>query len=227
MTKRPSCDGAAATLLRQRATYWLYEQQRETCKQHKHTAEIVWQQRIGNVGDLNRRSEGGIIRKARFGCGGGRVSGQRLLKPFQVHNNHRVESLTLNFINGGADGTDEGQADVGNKQIRDSICIQARLLWLAPETIGNYHFLRLYLGEQQAPEPLRQQQQEFQAAQRDDPFEANQYLITLSLYGVSPNDPQLPATGSVISFSPTEFSIYRNCCQVNAKLSAIKTINDP
>ncbi|ETP31533.1 hypothetical protein F442_19606 [Phytophthora nicotianae P10297] len=117
--------------------------------------------------------------------------------------------------------------DVGNKQIRDSIRIQARLLWFTPETIGEYHFLRLYLGEQQAPEPLRQQQREFQAAQRDDPFETNQYLITLSLYEVSPDDPHLPAPGSVISFSPTKLSIYRNCCQVNAKLSAITIINEP
>ncbi|ETO62294.1 hypothetical protein F444_19782 [Phytophthora nicotianae P1976] len=117
--------------------------------------------------------------------------------------------------------------DVGNKQIRDSIRIQARLLWFTPETIGEYHFLRLYLGEQQAPEPLRQQQREFQAAQRDDPFETNQYLITLSLYEVSPDDPHLPAPGSVISFSPTKLSIYRNCCQGNTKLSAITTINEP
>eukprot|EP00644_Phytophthora_capsici_P003146 jgi/Phyca11/102630/e_gw1.7.497.1 len=117
--------------------------------------------------------------------------------------------------------------DAGNKQIRDSIRIQARLLWVAPETIGQYHFLRLYLGEQQAPEPLRQQQREFQAVQRDDPFETNQYLMTHSLYEVLPDDPHLPAPGSVISFLPTKLSIYRNYCQVNTMLSAITTINEP
>ncbi|KUG02311.1 hypothetical protein AM587_10000160 [Phytophthora nicotianae] len=85
--------------------------------------------------------------------------------------------------------------DVGNKQIRDSIRIQARLLWFTPETIGEYHFLLSH--------------------------------HTLSLYEVSPDDPHLPAPGSVISFSPTKLSIYRNCCQVNAKLSAITIINEP
>ncbi|ETI52423.1 hypothetical protein F443_04414 [Phytophthora nicotianae P1569] len=117
--------------------------------------------------------------------------------------------------------------DVTQKEVRDSICIQGRFLWSAPETNGNYHFLRLYLSEQQAPEPLRQQQQEFQAAQREDAFETNQYLITVSLYEVASNDPNLPVPGAVISFSPTKASIYRNCCQVNAKLAEISTINVP
>ncbi|ETP22251.1 hypothetical protein F441_04388 [Phytophthora nicotianae CJ01A1] len=117
--------------------------------------------------------------------------------------------------------------DVTQKEVRDSICIQGRFLWSAPETNGNYHFLRLYLSEQQAPEPLRQQQQEFQAAQREDAFKTNQYLITVSLYEVASNDPNLPVPGAVISFSPTKASIYRNCCQVNAKLAGISTINVP
>jgi hypothetical protein len=69
--------------------------------------------------------------------------------------------------------------------------------------------------------------QEFQAAQREDAFEANQYLITVSLYEVMPDDPNVPAPGAVISFSPTKISFYRNCCQVNAKLSSITTVNAP
>jgi len=59
--------------------------------------------------------------------------------------------------------------------------------------------------------------QEFQAAQREDAFEANQYLITVSLYEVMPDDPNVPA----------KISFYRNCCQVNAKLSSITTVNAP
>jgi hypothetical protein len=48
--------------------------------------------------------------------------------------------------------------DTSRKEVRESIRIQARLLWFARDTIGDFHFLRLYLGEQQAPESLQQQQ---------------------------------------------------------------------
>ncbi|KAE9155810.1 hypothetical protein PF006_g258 [Phytophthora fragariae] len=40
----------------------------------------------------------------------------------------------------------------------DSIRIQARLLWITPETVRNRRFLRLYMGEHQSPEPLEEQQ---------------------------------------------------------------------
>jgi hypothetical protein len=49
--------------------------------------------------------------------------------------------------------------DTSRKEVRGSIRIQARLLWFVAETIGEFHFLRLYLGEQHAPEPLLEQQQ--------------------------------------------------------------------
>jgi hypothetical protein len=48
--------------------------------------------------------------------------------------------------------------DVADSQIRASIRIQARLLWTANECIHGLRFLRLYLGEQRAPEPLHEQQ---------------------------------------------------------------------
>jgi hypothetical protein len=44
-------------------------------------------------------------------------------------------------------------------EVRGSIRIQARVLWSVSETIKDMHFLRMYLGEKQAPEPLQQQQQ--------------------------------------------------------------------
>jgi hypothetical protein len=69
--------------------------------------------------------------------------------------------------------------------------------------------------------------QEFQAAQREGAFEAYQFLITVSLYEVAPDDPNLPTLGAVISFMPTKLSLYRNCCQANAKLSAITTVDTP
>ncbi|KAE9139982.1 hypothetical protein PF010_g367 [Phytophthora fragariae] len=63
----------------------------------------------------------------------------------------------------------------------DSIRIQARLLWITPETVRNRRFLRLYMGEHQSPEPLEEQQKDCQAFQAEDPFEANKFLITVSL----------------------------------------------
>jgi hypothetical protein len=63
--------------------------------------------------------------------------------------------------------------------------------------------------------------QEFKTAQQEDPFETNQYLITVSLYEVAPDDPNLPAPGEIITFTPTKLSLYRNCIQVNAKLAGI------
>jgi hypothetical protein len=49
--------------------------------------------------------------------------------------------------------------DVSLPEVRGSIRIQARVLWSVSETIKDMHFLRMYLGEKQAPEPLQQQQQ--------------------------------------------------------------------
>eukprot|EP00644_Phytophthora_capsici_P015377 jgi/Phyca11/113351/e_gw1.24.450.1 len=108
-----------------------------------------------------------------------------------------------------------------------SVRIQARLLWFEPNTVAGTHVLRLYLGEQQAPEPLEQQQQEYQKAQREDEFETNQFLITLSLYEIAPDHPALPSPGSVIAFNPAKLKLYRNCCQVRATLSGITTVIEP
>ncbi|KAF4150456.1 hypothetical protein GN958_ATG00328 [Phytophthora infestans] len=74
-----------------------------------------------------------------------------------------------------------------------SVWIQARLLWFEPNTVAGIRVLRLYLGEQQAPEPLEQQRQEYQKAQREDEFETNRFLITLSLYEIAPDHPALPS----------------------------------
>ncbi|EEY55571.1 uncharacterized protein PITG_09500 [Phytophthora infestans T30-4] len=88
--------------------------------------------------------------------------------------------------------------DVADSKLRDSIRIQARLLWVTNEYIHGLRFLRVYLGEQKADEPLLEQQTAYQKAQQDDPYEANQYLITLSLYDIAANSPDLPSPGSII-----------------------------
>ncbi|ETP28455.1 hypothetical protein F442_22252 [Phytophthora nicotianae P10297] len=108
-----------------------------------------------------------------------------------------------------------------------SVRIQARLLWFEPQTVAGTRVLRLYLGEQQDPEPFEQQRQEYQKAQREDEFETNQFLITLSLYEIAPDHPALPSPGSVIAFNPTKLKLYRNCCQVRATLSGITTVIEP
>jgi hypothetical protein len=69
--------------------------------------------------------------------------------------------------------------------------------------------------------------QEYQEAQRDDPYQANQYLITLSLYDIPADHPKLPPLGSVIAFVPTKLRIYRECCQVESKLHQIATVSPP
>ncbi|KAG1688595.1 hypothetical protein DVH05_022761 [Phytophthora capsici] len=48
--------------------------------------------------------------------------------------------------------------DTTNPEIGSSPRIRARLLWATAETVRGLHFLRLYLGEAQAPEPLKEQQ---------------------------------------------------------------------
>lgn len=55
--------------------------------------------------------------------------------------------------------------DMTNPEIRSSARIRARLLWTTAETVRGLHFLRLYLGEAQALEPLKDQQKEYQEAQ--------------------------------------------------------------
>ncbi|KUF82508.1 hypothetical protein AM587_10000561 [Phytophthora nicotianae] len=108
-----------------------------------------------------------------------------------------------------------------------SVRIQARLLWFEPQTVAGTRVLRLYLGEQQDPEPFEQQRQEYQKAQQEDEFETNQFLITLSLYEIATDHPALPSPGSVIAFNPTKLKLYRNCCQVRATLSGITTVIEP
>ncbi|ETM97970.1 hypothetical protein PPTG_19930 [Phytophthora nicotianae INRA-310] len=75
------------------------------------------------------------------------------------------------------------------------VCIKARLLWIASDTVRGLHFLRLYFSEWQPPEPFKEQEQAFKQAQQDDPFEANQFLISVSLLNVDMDDPK-PRGGS-------------------------------
>lgn len=137
--------------------------------------------------------------------------------------------------------------DVTNSDIRESFQIQARLLWTVNEYIHGLRFLRLYLGEQRAPESLHEQQtvslqynlqhiystsvptllQEYQQAQRDDLFHANQFLITLSLYDIAADNPSIPSLGSIIVFVPTKLRLYRHCCQVETKVYHIGTVTPP
>ncbi|ETO76273.1 hypothetical protein F444_08310 [Phytophthora nicotianae P1976] len=126
--------------------------------------------------------------------------------------------------------------DVSNPDVRSSVRIRARLLWMSEDTVrsfdhaGNttqHHFLRLYLGEEQAPEPIEQQQQEYQDAQKQDAMHANQYLITTSLYQIDLADPRLPGEGSVITFTPTKMRIYHNCVQLDTKLHNITVATKP
>jgi hypothetical protein len=69
--------------------------------------------------------------------------------------------------------------------------------------------------------------QEYQEAQRDDPYQANQFLITLSLYDIPADNPNLPSPGSIIAFMPTKLRVYRHCCQVDSKLHHIATVAPP
>ncbi|KAE8902963.1 hypothetical protein PF003_g12986 [Phytophthora fragariae] len=48
--------------------------------------------------------------------------------------------------------------DLNSENGIDSIRIQARLLWITPETVRNRRYLRLYMGEHRSPEPLEEQQ---------------------------------------------------------------------
>jgi hypothetical protein len=69
--------------------------------------------------------------------------------------------------------------------------------------------------------------QEYQAFQAEDPFQANKFLITVFLLEVDENDPRLPAPGAIVSFTPFKLHLYRDCCQADAKLQAIKTVDAP
>eukprot|EP00644_Phytophthora_capsici_P019257 jgi/Phyca11/132435/e_gw1.166.6.1 len=116
--------------------------------------------------------------------------------------------------------------DVVDSKIRDSIWNQARLLWVANDYIHGLRFLRIYLGEQKVDEPLIEQQTAYQKAQQDDPYQANQYLITLSLYDIAANNPNLPAPGSITHSSPPS-CVYHECCQVESKLQYLSTVTPP
>ncbi|ETI33271.1 hypothetical protein F443_20035, partial [Phytophthora nicotianae P1569] len=49
--------------------------------------------------------------------------------------------------------------DDNDKDVCALARIKARLLWIASDTVRGLHFLRLYFGEWQAPEPFKEQQQ--------------------------------------------------------------------
>eukprot|EP00644_Phytophthora_capsici_P006535 jgi/Phyca11/118386/e_gw1.36.404.1 len=117
-------------------------------------------------------------------------------------------------------------SDTTNADVRESIRIKARLLWTTADTVYNLHFLRLYFSEHQAPESLLQQQQEFKQAQQENPFEANQFLITVSLLNVDPSNPDLPRPGAVVLIAPMKLRLYRNCPQIDAKLHGLTVVNE-
>ncbi|KAE9272157.1 hypothetical protein PF008_g30172 [Phytophthora fragariae] len=75
-----------------------------------------------------------------------------LKKPRTVMRNHRVID-TIEYLREFIEST-----DLNSKNGIDSIRIQARLLWITPETVRNRRFLRLYMGEHRSPEPLEVQQ---------------------------------------------------------------------
>ncbi|EEY57780.1 uncharacterized protein PITG_00358 [Phytophthora infestans T30-4] len=116
-------------------------------------------------------------------------------------------------------------SDGNDKEVCASVRTKTRLLWMASDTVRGLHFLRLYFGEYQAPEPLQQQQQVFKQAQQDDPFVANQFLISVSLLKVNIDDPKLPRPGDVVMITPYKRNVYRNCCQIDAKLYGLTKIN--
>ncbi|OWY91893.1 hypothetical protein PHMEG_00039326, partial [Phytophthora megakarya] len=53
------------------------------------------------------------------------------------------------------------------------------------------------------------------------------FLITVSLFKVDINDPKLPRPGDVVIITPYKLSVYRNCCQVDAKLYGLANIDIP
>ncbi|ETI54145.1 hypothetical protein F443_03003 [Phytophthora nicotianae P1569] len=115
--------------------------------------------------------------------------------------------------------------DDNDKDVCASVRIKARLLWIAFDTVRGLHFLRLYFSEWQAPEPFKEQQPAFKQAQQDDPFEANQLLISVSLLNVDMDDPKLPRPGDVVMITPNKLNVYRNCCQIDAKLYGLTKVN--
>ncbi|KAL3671022.1 hypothetical protein V7S43_004206 [Phytophthora oleae] len=117
--------------------------------------------------------------------------------------------------------------DGKDKVVCASVRIKARLLWIAPDTVAGLHFLRLYFGECQAPGPLEEQQQPFKPAQREDPLKTNQFLISVLLLKVDMYDPKLPHPGDVVMITQYKLNVYRNCCQVDAKLYGLTKIDIP
>jgi hypothetical protein len=146
--------------------------------------------------------------------------------------------------------------NVNNADVRASVRIRARLLWTITDNVpvvdksGHttlLHFLRLYLSEEHAPEPLEDQirvrigsridhvwlhtlthhLQDYQEYQRNDAMQTNQYLITTSLYEIDINDSRLPPQGAVIMFTPTKRRVYNNCVQIDTKIQNISVVAMP
>jgi hypothetical protein len=69
--------------------------------------------------------------------------------------------------------------------------------------------------------------QVYQEAQQDDPFEANKYLVTVSLYNSNSDNPMVPQPGPIISFAPIKLRLYHECCQLDTRLHLIKAITPP
>ncbi|EGZ09747.1 hypothetical protein PHYSODRAFT_338485 [Phytophthora sojae] len=117
--------------------------------------------------------------------------------------------------------------DMSDPQIRGSVRIQARLLWTAEDDTHRARFLRVYLGDHIMRLWHIIVVQVYQDAQRENTFEANKYLITLSLYDIKKDNPMLPPPGSIVTVVTTKPRIYNDCCQIDSKLHMISTIAPP
>ncbi|KAG6612258.1 Myosin-I heavy chain [Phytophthora cinnamomi] len=96
--------------------------------------------------------------------------------------------------------------DVSDLEIRGSVRVQARLLWTVKKTVHTFRFLRVYLGKRTELEPLHEQQTIYREAQHDNPYEVNQSHITLLLYDIAAENPNLPKPGDIISFDPPSYA---------------------
>ncbi|EEY63436.1 uncharacterized protein PITG_15169 [Phytophthora infestans T30-4] len=103
--------------------------------------------------------------------------------------------------------------DGNDKEVRASVRIKARL----PTQSEVYTFYDSTLANA------------FKQAQQDNPFEAKQFLISVSLLKVNIDDPKLPRPGDVVMVTPYKTAykryVYRNSRQIDAKLYGLTKIN--
>lgn len=68
--------------------------------------------------------------------------------------------------------------------------------------------------------------QDYLRAQLLDPFNANQYLITTSLYEIEPTDPHLSKPGDMIYFMSTKARLDCHCVQGDTKLHNVSVVSE-